>query len=74
MPVDIPLILADGSGFGLQIEHPAHGRGIILGQGDALAGGGLVLETILADGQPVELINQSVGEGVGGDTHGSFKG
>jgi len=59
---DVLAVLGERPGFGLQVENAAHGGGIIFRQGDALAGGGLGLEAVLAVGQLVELGDSVLGK------------
>ena len=66
---DVALILVQRLRFRLQAQDPSHRRRIVLGELDALAGGGLVLEAILTQGQLIELIHQGIRECVSSNAH-----
>lgn len=66
---DVGLILRHRMRLSLEIEHLAHGGGVVFRQGDLLTGGGLGLKPILTVLKHVQLEHQIIRKSVAGYTH-----
>jgi hypothetical protein len=63
------LVLPDTVGFGLEIEHTPHGVGVVLRQLQPLTGGRLLLQTVLAQSQAIQLVEHRIRKRIGCDSH-----